>query len=326
MGGKAVVNAVATFLRRFKGAVKSGNRAAYLGIFLKGVRPATNFLDRIIPVRIGTDMNSRSLPPILMIVSPPRSGSTITYQVLTRVVPCVYLSNLHYLFPRHASSFMLQKKLFGKNISGFKNYYGYTAKINDVNECNEIVADFFSEGFEPEQIRKRFLAFLDRMKSDANRPLIFKNVRAYRHILNLHQAVPELIFLRIKRKTEMVVSSEYKAFLELGYFHPVPPELESERIRDPLDFCVRQVLTIEKSIDRQKQAINDNNWLEWTYEGFCETPLEFIDRLAKNSLHVDPGMLHKDALREKLRASIRPHFDEHTTHRIRELIQKYEDN
>lgn len=315
-----------SFLTRFMGAAKSGNRAAYLGILLKGLRPLTLILDSVLARKNAPYKHGTSLPPIVMIVSPPRSGSTITYQVLTRVIASSYLSNLHFLFPKHASSFMSSKQLFGKNMTGFKNYYGYTAKIYDVNECNEIVEDFFKDGLYPIPIRANFLAFVQRMEINKRMPIIFKNVRAYQNILSLHRAVPELIFLRIKRQTKMVIASELKAHYELGTFHPMPPELEHVDKSDAVEFCVRQILAIEESIDRQKKEIDPQVWLEWTYEEFCQKPFDLILRLIRDYLKLDRQVLRENALPDNLKANVTPHFDETVMQKIESLIHQYSAN
>ena len=101
-------------LKRLLGALCSGHPAAYMGLLLKAISPFSQPIDKIIyRASKAPDESPRyfaELPPCIMIVSPPRSGSTVIYQVLVRAIPSVYISNLHSLFPYCASRYMIKKK------------------------------------------------------------------------------------------------------------------------------------------------------------------------------------------------------------------------
>ena len=313
-------------VKRFAGAVQSGHPAAWLGMFLKAVGPPGRFLDRCVsgsPSEAGS--KSESMPACVMIVSPPRSGSTLIYQALTRAIPCVYLSNLHLVFPSFASGWLMKRDRLGRN-SGFDNFYGYTSSLSDVCEGNELVGEWFEGGPDHRRVREKFLCFIEKMRASETHPLIFKNVRNYTRISILHQAVPELVFLRIRRNTEQTVQSVVKAYHELGGFHPVPPALEGRVIGDPVEFAVRQILEIEREIDAQKRAIDPSVWLEWTYENFCSDAWAKIEGLAENYLKMDKARLRRDGLSEPLTASRRPKVSEQEARRITELLRKLEPN
>jgi len=291
-------------LRRVKGAIVSGKRAAYLGMGLKLLKPITHRLDHLIGQFNSTaEMRSNdTVPPILMIVSPPRSGSTMIYQVLTRVIPSVYYSNFHFLFPLTASQIMQKFDLFGRKLHGFKNYYGYTPRMHDVNEGNDFMHRIFNSNITA-QIRENFLTNLDWIRGGLDLPFIFKNVRYYSKISLIHQAIPEIIFLRIKREIAAVVKSELKGFESLGTFHPIPAELKETNISDPVEFCVRQILSINESIDLQKKEINPDSWIEWEYESFCEDPQAHILPVITEKLHMNQLRLRWDNLHDNLKAS-----------------------
>ncbi len=267
---------------RLKGALMSGKKAAYLGIALNLLRPLTQPLDRFFGGRgrTGPEPSAQHLPPSLMIASPPRSGSTLIYQVLTRTIPSVYYSNMHYLFPKSASRVMNLFGMFGTGLSGFRNYYGYSPKLRDVNEGNPLLAKILP-GEDPEEIREHFLRIVSWMRAGPDRPFLFKNVRHYDTIGRLHEAMPELHFLRIKRETAHVVRSELNGYRELGTFHPVPPELRNSGITDPVEFCVRQILLIEASLDKQFEALPEEGKMVWEYEAFCSDAEAHIRALAR---------------------------------------------
>lgn len=312
-------------IKRLKGALRSGSPAARLGILLKAIGPLSRILDRMMYYLLKTnEVEQVDLPPCLMIVSPPRSGSTVIYQMVVRTIPCVYFSNLHFLFANYASSYMLKNGLFGTTLSGIHNYYGYTPSLFDVNEGNEIVEAIVRKDANKEQVRNRFAKFAKVMRATRNKPLIFKNVRAYPNLLRMHLAIPEIVFLQIKRNPEKIIQSVVRAHRELGTFHPIPKGLVNCNINDPVEFAVRQVLEIEGSIDHQKQKIDQTAWLEWHYEDFCSDPLPMIENLTENYLKMDLSCLRRDALPE-IKASNRIKVEENEALRISMLLRQHTD-
>ena len=91
--------------KRLSSAILSKNKAAYLGMLVIFLRPFTLLFDKLFSEKISEqEIQDYNIPPCVIMVSPSRSGSTIIYQALTRMLPCIYISNLHSLFPRNASS------------------------------------------------------------------------------------------------------------------------------------------------------------------------------------------------------------------------------
>jgi len=310
-------------ISRMKGALASGSRAAYLGIFLIAIGPFSRIFDRMLyRILFRNEIKEDKLPPCLMIVSPPRSGGTIIYQVLVRVIQSVYISNFHYMFPSCASSYMGNKNLFGPRTCSFQNYYGYTSSIYDVNEGNIIVDEFFRGKANRKQIRERFIKFASVMDATTDRPLIFKNIRAYNRIELLSSAVPEVVFLRIRRNSEQIIQSTLRAYHELGTFNPVPNNLKKTRINCPVEFAVKQYLEIEREIDLQMEGIKQSAKLEWRYEDFCSETWSMIEDLARNYLKIDPGILNKNAV-PKLKVSNRVKVKADEEMRISLLLQKH---
>ena len=308
--------------KRLLGALRSGHPAAYMGLLLKSISPFSQLIDQIMHKAIDEKpQNSTKSPPCIMIVSPPRSGSTIIYQVLVRVIPSVYISNLHLLFPYCASRYMVKRKRFGSITNSFDNYYGYTSNLYDVNEGNQIVEKLLKSASTIEEIRENFNSFIHLMKSDSERPLIFKNVRFYSRIYELHKFIPEITFLRIKRDIEEVVQSVVRAYHELGTFHPTPAHLKNKHAEDYIEFAVKQIIAIEESLESQKQKINPKNWIEWTYEDFCSNPLPMIENLADLTLNFEKSVIRKDAI-PFLRASKNNKVDKREAQRISMLISK----
>ena len=313
---------IARQVKRFSGAARSRNPAARLGIFLMATGPFARLLDRIVYVLARRDQNvPNTQPPCLMIASPPRSGSTIIYQVLTRTIPCVYISNLHILFPRHASAFLMKKGLLGNNLSDFTNYYGYTSSIHDVSEGNEVIAGILKDSANKDLLRERFIGFVTTMKATRERPLIFKNVGAYSNIVQIHLAIPEIRFLRVKRDPEQIIQSVLEAYHELGTFNPVPPSVRELGIRDPIEFAVAQIEAIEARLDEQFSHLPPDSWEKIPYVAFCERPRDFINMVAYDMLKLPPGSVRPCSALTRLKPSTRCKASEVERSRIQALVQ-----
>ena len=81
------------------------------------------------------------------------------------------------------------------------------------------------------------------------------------------------------------------------------------------------MIAIEESIESQKQKINPEKWLEWSYEDFCSNPLPMIENLADLTLNLEKSIIRKDAI-PFLRASKNNKVDNHEAQRISMLISK----
>ncbi len=75
--------------------------------------------------------------PILAIAGPPRSGTTLTYQLLTQGLDVWFINNLHYLFYRTPIlGYKLARKLAGPYVSDYKSRHGFVRGINGPAEAN----------------------------------------------------------------------------------------------------------------------------------------------------------------------------------------------
>jgi len=310
-------------LKRITGTLRSVNPAAYLGIALYAIAPISSLFDKLISNLFIKERDELSrCPASLMVVGTPRSGSTIIYQALTRAIPSVYISNLHTLFPYSASSYMLKANLFGMNLGGFRNFYGHTSSFYDVNEGNEFIVPLFYGNPGRIKIRQGFMSLTNMLQATRDHPLILKNLKAYLHLYDIHEAVPEITFLRIKRNLEQVVQSVVRAYHELGGFNPIPEALLNSDITDPVEFAVLQILEIERVIDAQKERIDSKSWVEFSYEDFCRDPWPLIESLAANHLGIDLTCLRRKAVPE-LQESTRLKVSQEEARKITSFLQQY---
>lgn len=226
------------------------------------------------------------------------------FQIVARALPCVFPSNLHFVLPRTAG-WLLRRRRSAASLPLTRSYYGHTSSLFDVDEGNEILRELLPEGAGEAEVRRRWLELMRRMRASAAAPFVAKNVGAYDRVSRLARAVPELRVLELRRETSEVVASELAAYRELGAFNPVPAALaEVDCDRDPLDFACRQIVEIERVIDREMASVDGDRRLSWRYEEFCARPLDHLEQLA-GALDLEAGALAREAVPAELRASRR---------------------
>jgi len=317
-------------LKRLSGAIRSGHTAAYLGIIIRTTSPLTRRIDRIFQLPDSEFLSEGPLPVgCAFIVCPPRSGGTIIYQALTRAIPSVYLSNVHALLPNLGTRLLRVGRKRSQDRMSFNNYYGYTPNLFDVNEGNEFLhwlhqGPYQANGAYKQFLRKRFIRLLKMLSPRPPECVIFKNTRSYSRVKTLHSAVPEVVFVRVRREHDQIIESTVRAYHELGSFHPVPESLRKTVIEDPIQFAFAQIEAIEADLDEQFSQIPSSSQFDIHYSAFCERPYEFIETLAYDFLRLPAGSVRKCSSLSRLRTSRRKKVSDAERLKIRALIEKRE--
>jgi hypothetical protein len=306
--------------RRLGGALCSGHPAARRSIARTALSPATRLLDHLLRALLPAPrLTLDAVPPCLLLVAPPRSGSTLIYQVLTQVLPCVYPANLHQLFPYTASWWMHRWGWFGSRAEGFSSYYGHTTSLKDVNEANDWTCWVLAAPSGRAGVRQRFLRFVRELRPTGALPLVWKNVGAYDQLPRLIEAVPELCFLRVRRDPAEIVQSELRGYRDLGTFHPIPASMRTRSLDDPVAFAVELILTIDAELDHARACSAPGQWEEWSYEGFCMHPLAHIEDLAQRRYPHLLSRLSQERI-APLQQSTRPRVSGPERERIKHLL------
>jgi hypothetical protein len=242
----------------------------------------------------------------------------------------VYLSNAHALFPSLGSRLLRAGRGQLDKHEAFNNYYGYTSHLFDVYEGNEFFE--WAHQVPPETgddecnqyLRTEFGRLTKLLSPLPSECVIFKNARAYSIVQRLHRAIPEIVFVRVRRDRGQVIESVVRAFHELGYFHPVPDPLREIEIKDPVEFACAQIEAIEASLGEQFSHLPPSSQFEIPYEVFCERPYDFINALAYDFLKLPPGSVRECSALTRLRPSRRRKVSNAERLRIQALIQKRE--
>ena len=267
----------------------SGNRAAYDALLRAGLAIGVTPIDLLLQSRERRHLSEVSLDqpthPQLLIVGPPRSGSTLLYQTLARYADVSYLSNLSDLFPRSpiAATSLLQRrrKLGGKN---FSNYYGQTAGLRAPNDGFAVWNRWLGQDryHTPEELspdtEDNMRRFFAAWSTQFGKPFLNKNNRNAFCLKLLADTLTESKFVIIRRDPLFVAQSLIQARVQVQGSKQQPWGLASSEdhatSNHPLgyvdDVC-DQLVRIKTRLQQQQSAVDPSRYVEITYESFCKS-------------------------------------------------------
>ena len=278
--------------------LRSGNRAAYSALFREalgiGLKPADLLLSLFERRRSVSSESSSNNQPLILIVGPPRSGTTLIYQVLAHCLDVSYASNLMGLFPR---SPLTATRLFGRFVSprpvaDFRSYFGQSSRLSGPHDGFFIWNRWLGEdryapkgqltASESEKMRE----FFARWATEIPTPFLNKNNRNANCIDLLARELPSARFLVVRRDPAAIVRSLIRAREQVQGDRRAPWGLlssaESDHELGYVDDVCRQVMRIEQRLDEQVAVIDPDRIVGIRYEDFCENPKALVARLAES--------------------------------------------
>ena len=293
----------------------SKNRAAYWSLFREAASVAAKPLDLILrrseKKLLYQHRAGEIRQPLLLIVGPPRSGSTLLYQLIARFADVSHFTNLSAVFP-HATITSMQR--FGRNWrshgNAFTNYYGQTVGWHAPNEGFEVWNRWLGEdryhsveSLSPDAIgdmRSFFSAWTQCFPC----PFLNKNNRNLDCLSLLVQAMPEVRPIVIRRDPFYTAQSLIRAREQVQGGKSIPWGLASDqRTKEdssPLGYIEEvcyQLAAIEEHIRDQLNTIQSVQPLELTYEDLCTDPQGTLQKLTD---YVPTLKLHTDLMEHEL--------------------------
>ena len=277
--------------------LRSGNRAAYSALLREalgiGLKPADLLLSLFERRRSISSESSSNNQPLILIVGPPRSGTTLIYQVLAHCLEVSYASNLMGLFPR---SPLTATRLFGRFVSprpvaDFRSYFGQSSRLSGPHDGFFIWNRWLGEDrYAPKgqltaSEREKMREFFARWATEIPTPFLNKNNRNTNCIDLLAKELPSARFLIVRRNPAAIVRSLIRAREQVQGDRRAPWGLLSSAENDHqlgyVDDVCHQVTQIEKRLDEQLRAIATSKIIEVTYEDFCHNPKALLDRMVE---------------------------------------------
>lgn len=244
------------------------------------------------------------LLPALFICGPPRSGTTLLFQVLAANLPVAFFNNLTSVFPR---SPITANAWFGKGLryhpGTYRSYYGRARSLAAPNDALYLWDRWVGRdrGRIPRQLdpgaQEAMRRFLGAFELFTGKPLVAKNnnLNGYAHLVA--EVFPNARFICLRRDPLFLAQALYIARRDIHGDERVPYGLSPTADRwapssDPIEDACRQVQFHERLATEQRERIGDSRFRIISYESVCADPSSIL-REVSEFLHVKvaPGKL-----------------------------------
>lgn len=229
----------------------------------------------------------------VFIIGPPRSGSTILYQLITNFFDVSYIDNLMHLSRENLFFGLWLSKLFYKNKSHntFMSDYGNTQKhgLHAPSEGGNIWYRWFDKSvtyFEKDSLSNKKINSINRIfkaiLNKYNKPLIIKNLMFSQRIKALSQIYPNSKFIVIKRSPEFNAQSIYKAKLKMPkneWWSTKPKNYKKLLNLSLIEQSVSQVYFLEKQIHEDLGLFPKENITSIKYEDLINASEKTLNSL-----------------------------------------------
>lgn len=240
-------------------------------------------------VAVGND------PPPLFILGVPRSGTTLTYQVITQQLEVGYLTApVNYFYGLSNLLTRLLKPWIGRPQEGFRSEYGNIRGLLSPGEHAHYWYQWFpSEGLlghyvSPEDIDVTaytpLVKSIGSLSTILNRPMAFKNVYLTMVSGVLARVFPDARFISVHRDPLLVCQSLLKKRIQMSspdiWWSVKPPDYK-EWLYFPLwKQVARQVFFTEHLLRKDLARYAVGRHIEVDYVELCNDPVGFVERVS----------------------------------------------
>ncbi len=254
------------------------NRTSWIvkaGRLYQEVSPLFSCVDRLVP----RTSRSEGVMPFVCIVAPPRSGSTLTYQVLTSGIENLHLTNLwNLLYATPALGALATRRFCCGVASTFRSANGFVPGLCGEAEGMRFWTHWAGQGLreEPEAWRPERLQELSQVLDHAvpAGSAFISGYLGHLFCMELLRSVyPGIIFVHVKRD---LLSNSYSMLQRSakGWFSLVPGALERREFGSVHERVVAQVMELHRIILSHSR---EEDTLQVDYEALCENPESVLD-------------------------------------------------
>ncbi len=226
------------------------------------------------------DVQYLDMFPPTFIVGPPRSGTTVLYQLLCKHLQFGYINNFVANWPKAPlTASIFYKKFYQKShdIELVSNY-GISPNTFGPNEFGRFWYRWFDKNNKLISTQKQFLNKLkieiSGLTNIHQRPLLFKNVMHSMRILDLYKIFNNSTFIVLKRNKIDIAQSILKAKIDLykNKNHSFSVISSKEQLDPNLPYWKKipsQINGVYSNIEEAKNLIGRNNFIFVDYKELC---------------------------------------------------------
>lgn len=277
-----------------KRMIFSGNRAAHWAMVREAMRPALMPCDVMLQL-----LERRALrncgelkKPILLVVGPPRAGTTVLYQLLADALETTWFPNVSEMFPRAPITASRMLAFKRNKLRRLRSFYGQTPGLSAPNDAFHIWNRWLGENrYDPDLLpgaEEKMLQFLAAWTNTFNKPLLNKNNRNTFCLPALHRAIPTAHFVVLQRDPADIARSLIRAreFVQGDKRGPWGLASQADHDADSLgyvnDVC-DQIATINQRLESAIPQLDAGRITTLTYEELCDDPSGLVESIAFRS-------------------------------------------
>lgn len=252
-------------------------------------RSSKNLLNRLcFKLHCLTILQSTGEGHLIFLIGCPRSGTTLTYQLVLNAFELGYITNR---IARFYGSLALSEKFFQTNKKfkplAYHSRHGTTVGPLGPHECGEFWYQFFPRDphYTPldaldERTRRQLRGHVAAFQKVVAMPMVFKNVMLSARLKVLQKVFPKAAFIVVRRDREATVRSILKARERVGIG---PGEWWSLRPKGFESVTTQTHRGIaEAQYDLTYQMIDDDlrgRRIDVAYEAICKNPRRELERI-----------------------------------------------
>ena len=276
--------------------LRSGDSAAYWALFQQAAGLLLIPLDLLgVPFdrRLARSARSADLP-LIILIGPPRSGSTLVYQVLSRHLDVTYFTNLSALFPRSPLLYSyLTAALRWIPKERYRSFYGNTGGLSAPSDGFHIWNRWLGTNrYEvPNGISvaesNEMQEYLSAWALHAGKPLLNKNNRNSACVPLLSSGLTNSYFVEVSRDPLYVAQSLLIARKVVQGSEETGWGLSSQNVSDGasreavVDEVCNQVQRILEVLKTARDSIPEDRILRVSYEDLCARPSDVVRQVSQ---------------------------------------------
>ncbi|WP_345972575.1 sulfotransferase [Sulfurimonas diazotrophicus] len=260
--------------------------------------------------------------PVVCIVAPPRSGSTLTYQVLTTALKNTHLTNIwNLLYATPALGGVVSKLLCRRHISSFSSTHGFVPGLCGEAEGLKFWSYWSGQtlqedagALKPEKLRE-LKGVLD-MLASPDEPFITGYLGHAFSMEQMRAHFDRIVFVYVSRD---LLSNAYSLLKISGEeWSSLRPKACSEKeYNSRYERVADQLVSIHESILSQSLP---GDTIRITYEDLCRSPQRVVDSIVafakQRQIRVNPRL---DLPQEFAASHIEPDTNDETRHLVTAL-------